>query len=225
MKQPLNEFSIIAKYNQKMSQKRLVLDRKYSKMINLRKEKLEARKQREIEKFERKWKKAMERELYNLTHKRQKKEPKDKSVAKVKKEALRLVQRYAKLKRAVWSTEWPMIFLVDKMKWVMLDRNVHWGHCYWQKNHPWLAFDLENIRPIHYITNRTQNDQDAERIKNLPKETQDYLNEKKEDKTAKRKDRDRRFYEEIIEQYKPLVEAEEIRLWINIISQNKENGI
>lgn len=37
-----------------MNQKRLVLDRKYSKMLGLRKEKLEARKQKEIDRFERK---------------------------------------------------------------------------------------------------------------------------------------------------------------------------
>jgi hypothetical protein len=47
----------------------------------------------------------MEIELHNLTHKRQRKEPVDKTVSKLKAKALSEIQRYAKLSRAVWSTE------------------------------------------------------------------------------------------------------------------------
>jgi hypothetical protein len=49
-------------------------------MLGLRKDKLEARKQKEIERYEKKRKKSMEIELHNLTHKRQRKEPVDKTV-------------------------------------------------------------------------------------------------------------------------------------------------
>ena len=184
-------------------------------MLLNRKEKLEAKKQREIARYESKWKKAMERELHNLTHKRQRKEPVDKRVGKLKAKALSLIQRYAKLSRAIRSTEWPKIFLVDKQKRVNLNKNVHWWHCFWQKNHPQLAFEVRNIRPIHYITNRTQSDQDAQWIVNLPKEDQEYLKEKSKNKSEKRSERNRQFYEAIIEKYTKLVEIEEERLAIN----------
>ena len=105
MKKQLTELEVIAKRNKKMNDKRLVLDRKYSKMLGLRKEKLEAKKQREIERYERKRKKSMEIELHNLTHKRQRKEPVDKTVGKLKKKALAEIQKYCKYKRAVWSTK------------------------------------------------------------------------------------------------------------------------
>ena len=101
MKQQPNEFTIIAKYNQKMYNKKLVLDRKYAKMINLRKEKLEFKKSKEIERFKKRRKKAMETELHNLTHKRQRKQPKDQTVSKVKAKALTEIQKYTKLSRAV----------------------------------------------------------------------------------------------------------------------------
>jgi hypothetical protein len=104
LKQP-TEFDIISKRNKKMNDKRYSLDRKYSKMLLNRKEKLEAKKQREIARYESKWKKSMDRELYNLTHKRQKKEPIDKTVVKFKTKALAEIQKYAKLSRSVWSTE------------------------------------------------------------------------------------------------------------------------
>jgi hypothetical protein len=47
----------------------------------------------------------MEIELHNLTNKRKRKEPIDKTVGKRKEKALSEIQRYAKLSRAVWSTE------------------------------------------------------------------------------------------------------------------------
>ena len=95
-----NEFEIIAKYNQKMYNKKLVLDRKYAKMINLRKEKLEFKKAKEIERFESKRKKSMDIELHNLNNKRQRKQPTDQTVSKVKAKALTEIQKYAKLSRA-----------------------------------------------------------------------------------------------------------------------------
>jgi hypothetical protein len=88
-----------------MNQKRLVLDRKYAKMLGLRKEKLEARKQKEIDRYEKKRKKSMEIELHNLTSKRKRKEPVDKTVSKLKAKALAEIQKYCKYKRAVWSTK------------------------------------------------------------------------------------------------------------------------
>ena len=72
-----------------------------------------------------------------------------------------------------------------------------------------------NIRPIHYITNRTQSDQDAQWIVNLPKEVQEYLKEKSKNKSEKRSERNRQFYEAIIEKYTKLVKIEEERLAIN----------
>lgn len=214
-KKILNEFDIISKYNQKMSQKRLVLDRKYAKMLGLRKEKLEYKKAREIERIENKWKKCMERDLHNLTHKRQRKEPVDKTIGKLKAKALTAIQRYAKLKRAIWSTKWPMIFLVDKMKRVELNKTVHWWHCYPQSNYRWMMFNIRNILPISSRWNKKQLDTIGDRIVNLPKEEQEYLKEKsKEKKSEKRNMRDRKFYQEIIEKYEALNKVEEERLGI-----------
>lgn len=105
MKQQLTELEVIAKRNKKIDQKRFVLDRKYSKMLGLRKEKLDYKKARELERYEKKRKKLMEIELHNLTHKRQRKEPVDKTVSKLKKKALSEIQKYCKYKRAVRSTK------------------------------------------------------------------------------------------------------------------------
>jgi hypothetical protein len=45
MQKQITDFEIIAKYNTKINQKKLVLDRKYAKMIFNRKEKLDDRKE------------------------------------------------------------------------------------------------------------------------------------------------------------------------------------
>jgi hypothetical protein len=47
----------------------------------------------------------MEIELHNLTSKRKRKEPVDKTVSKLKAKALAEIQKYCKYKRAVWSTK------------------------------------------------------------------------------------------------------------------------
>lgn len=214
MKKQQNEFLIISNRNQKMNQKRLVLDRKYAKMLGLRKEKLENKKARELERAEKRLKKLMEIELHNLTNKRQKKIPEDKTIKICKKNALAEIQRYAKLSRAVWSTEWPMIFLVDKMKRVPLDKNVHGWHCYPQSNYAGLAFCVDNIRPISWMWNKKQLDMVGLWVNNLPKDIQEELEIRSQDKTEKRSMRDRKFYQEIIEKYQELNRIEEIRLWI-----------
>ena len=103
--QETTEFSIISKRKQKMYNKKIVIDRKYAKMINLRKNKLEYKKARELERIENKRKKLMDIEIRNFTHKRQKKIPIDKTISKIKKEALTAIQRYRKLKQSVYSTQ------------------------------------------------------------------------------------------------------------------------
>ena len=213
MKQQPNEFTIIAKYNQKMYNKKLVLDRKYAKMINLRKEKLEFKKSKEIERFEKRRKKAMETELHNLTHKRQRKQPKDQTVSKVKAKALTEIQKYTKLSRAVLTDNWIVIQVMDKMEQVPLDSKVNGWHVYSQRNYPNLAFDIKNIRPITSWWNRKQLDTTGERIVNLPIKIQKYLI-KRSNEPKKKQIRNRAFYEWIIEQYKALNRVEEIRLWI-----------
>jgi|GEM_PF-4654622 len=103
--QETTEFSIISKRKQKMYNKKIVIDRKYAKMINLRKNKLEYKKARELERIENKRKKLMDIEIRNFTHKRQKKIPIDKTKAKIKREALTAIQRYRKLKQSVYSAQ------------------------------------------------------------------------------------------------------------------------
>ena len=120
-----NEFEIIAKYNQKMYNKKLVLDRKYAKMINLRKEKLEERKEKELVRFERKRKKSMEIEIHNINNKRQRKQPKDKTVSDVKKKALTEIQKYAKLSRAYRSGDLIYVRLMDTLDVVVLNKKVN----------------------------------------------------------------------------------------------------
>jgi hypothetical protein len=212
MKKQLTEFDVIWKRNQKMNQKRLVLDRKYAKMLGLRKEKLEARKQKEIDRYEKKRKKSMEIELHNLTSKRKRKEPVDKTVSKLKAKALAEIQKYCKYKRAVWSTKWPMVRLFDTMQWVKLDKKVHWGHLFPQSNYRWMMFDELNIYPISSWGNRKQLDTVGERINNIPKDNLVYIVERSKNKESiiyTRSD-----YEAIIEKYKELNRIEEIRLWL-----------
>jgi hypothetical protein len=212
MKKQLTEFDVIWKRNQKMNQKRLVLDRKYAKMLGLRKEKLEARKQKEIDRYEKKRKKSMEIELHNLTSKRKRKEPVDKTVSKLKAKALAEIQKYCKYKRAVWSTKWPMVQLFDTMQWVKLDKKVHWWHLFPQSNYRWMMFDELNIYPISSWGNRKQLDTVGERINNIPKDNLVYIVERSKNKESiiyTRAD-----YEAIIEKYKDLNRIEEKRLAI-----------
>jgi hypothetical protein len=100
------------------------------------------------------------------------------------------------------------------MKRLPLDKNVHWWHCYPQSNYAGLAFCVENIRPISWMWNKKQLDMVGLWVNNLPKEIQDYLEIKSEDKSEKRSMRNRWFYEEIIEKYKKLNKIEEERLGI-----------
>lgn len=213
MKQQLTELEVIAKRNKKIDQKRFVLDRKYSKMLGLRKEKLDYKKARELERYEKKRKKLMEIELHNLTHKRQRKEPVDKTVSKLKKKALSEIQKYCKYKRAVRSTKWPIVQLFDTLEWVKLDKKVHWGHLFPQSNYRWMMFDELNIYPISSWGNRKQLDTVGERINNIPKDNLVYIVERSKNKVSiiyTRAD-----YEAIIEKYKELNRIEEKRLAID----------
>lgn len=225
MKKILTELEVIAKRNQKMNQKRLVLDRKYAKMLGLRKEKLEYKKAREIEKFETKSKKSMDRELHNLTHKRQRKEPEDKTVGKRKAKALAEAQLYSKLSRAFFIGKELVIRLADKQTVVnLLDKegnirsDIQGWHCYPQKNYSQLAFDIKNIRPITKWTNWRQADTIGERKKNLPLETQIYLEEKSQEPKPLR---DGIWYREQYEKYKTLNDNILSAYWLHRWKQKK----
>lgn len=215
MKQQQTEKQIYYKRDQKIKQKLAVLDRKYSKMIELRKDKLEAKKEKECQRVYNKFSKLRDIELHNLTSKRQKKIPEDKTIWKVKSKALKEIQKYAKLSRAYIFWWVIMIFLYDKQISVVLDKKVNWWHVFSQRNYPQLAFDIRNIRPISSWGNRKQLDTTAERIVNIPDKDQEYLKQKSIKKLDKNTIRDRKFYIEIIEKYKKLNEIEEKRLLIS----------
>jgi hypothetical protein len=100
MKKELTEHQIYYKRDQKIKQKFAVLDRKYGKMIELRKDKLESKKEKECQRVYNKFSKLRDIELHNLTAKRKRKIPEDKTIGKVKAKALSKIQEYSKLKRA-----------------------------------------------------------------------------------------------------------------------------
>lgn len=212
MQKELTEQQINYKWDQKLLQKQAVLDRKYAKMIELRKDKLEEKKQREWIRSYNKFNRLRDIELHNLTAKRKRKIPEDKTVGKVKTKALAEIQKYAKLSRAFRTDKWIMIVVYDTMNQVPLDWNVNGGHVYSQKNYPQLAFEEQNIWPITKRWNKKQLDTTAEWKKNLPLNTQNYLEERSKDKSGKNELRDRAFYEEIIAKYKKLNENELLRL-------------
>lgn len=72
-----------------------------------------------------------------------------------KKEAFRLVQLLARLLR---SDNKGILRLVDTGKPVHY-KKAQWGHYYSKHNHPNLAFEIMNIRPISAISNKLQWDQ------------------------------------------------------------------
>jgi hypothetical protein len=100
MKQELTEHQIYYKWDQKIKQRLAVIDRKYAKMIELRKDKLESKKEKESQRVYNKYSKLRDIEIHNLTSKRQKKIPVDKTIGKVKSKALKEIQLYSKLSRA-----------------------------------------------------------------------------------------------------------------------------
>ena len=239
----LTMFELEKQWEYKLIQKEHSLDQKYGKMIRLRSEKLELKRTKELNRFLKKWEKGKKYAIKQLkeklkiqknkeinkliaTGKTKKKKirdttikyldlPKEETSMRIlKKKALAAIQKYAKLSRAVWSTKWPMIYLIDHQKWVKLSKNVHGWHVYWQNNNPGMAFLVDNIRPIHYITNKTQCDQVAERKKNLPTETQTYLENTSKDKSIKREHRTREFYQLVIAEYTSKNTIEEQRLYM-----------
>jgi len=214
MKQELTEKQIRLKRELKIEQKIAVLDRKYSKMIWLRQMKLEAKKEKEkcraLDRFYR----LMDIELHNLTAKRKRKIPEDKTIGKVKAKALSKIQEYCKLKRAVIIDGIIKIYVYDTMQFVVLDKKVNWWHVYSQRNYWNLAFLEDNIRPITSWGNRKQLDTTAEWRINLPKLIQRRLESKAMDKLDKNELRDRNFYLWIIEKYSALIEKEKFRLGI-----------
>ena len=134
--------------------------------------------------------------------------------AKRKQKALKEIQKYSKLSRAVYSTEWPKVFLTDKLVWVKLTSTVNGWHVYSQKNYPQLAFDERNIRPISSQENRRQGDTTAERKVNIPREDREYIEERSKDKSMKRKTYTHNDYVTIYEKYKAKNLAECSRLGI-----------
>lgn len=72
-----------------------------------------------------------------------------------KAEAFRLVQLLARLLRS--DNKW-MLRLVDTGKLVHY-KKAQWWHFFSKKNHPNLAFEIMNIRPISAISNKLQWDQ------------------------------------------------------------------
>ena len=72
-----------------------------------------------------------------------------------KKEAFRLVQLLARLLRS--DNKW-MLRLVDTGKLVHY-KKAQWWHFFSKHNHPNLAFEIMNIRPISAISNKLQWDQ------------------------------------------------------------------
>jgi len=214
MKKIKNEYSIKRKRENKIEIKKKQLDYKYSKMLDLRKEKLEDKKKKELDRFKRKYQKLMEIELHNLTHKRKRSIPKDKTKSKDKAKALKEIQKYSKLVRAKKTDKWIMVFVIDKQKRVPLDKKVNWWHCYPQSNFAQLAFDIDNIRPITSRWNKQQLDNIWEWKKYLPKEIQEKLEKKSKNKWLKWSMRDKNFYLQIIKTYKELNSKEEKRLGI-----------
>jgi len=136
---------------------------------------------------------------------------------KMKDKALEEIQRYAKLSRAGITSDWVFINIWDKSTpaIVELTKHVNWWHVYGQKNFPHMAFEIDNIRPISWFSNKMQGDQIAQWKVNLPMDIQNRLEILAADKESKNQIRDHKFFQDIIDKYKALNEIEYKRLGLN----------
>lgn len=140
------------------------------------------------------------------------------TLSKMKNKALSEIQLYAKLIRA-WTEMWlPTVYLVDKKAATHISQSVNWWHVYGQRNYPHMAFEIDNIRPISWFSNKMQGDQIAQWKVNLPEDIQDKLQAMSDNKSAKNELRNHTFYQNIIDKYKKLNEIEQKRLWIGKMS-------
>ena len=239
----LTEFELEKQWEYKLIQKEHSLDQKYGKMIQHRSDKLELKRMKEYKRYVKKWLREKKYAIKQLkeklkiqenkeinkliaTGKTRKKKirdttvkyldlPKeDTSMRILKKKALAAIQKYAKLSRAVWSTKWPMVYLIDQEKWVKLSKNVHGWHVYSKWRFSQMMFFENNIRPISNRWNKQQLDTTAEWRTNLPLEIQLELEAMSKNKLNKHIIHDSSFYQEIINKYDALNEIEENRLQI-----------
>lgn len=97
------------------------------------------------------------------------------------------------------------------------DYNVQAGHYFGKRNHPNLVFEPMNVRPITYITNKKQLDQEwlirkQQLVQIIWQEALYHLQamSKENDNII----RDKNYYQPIYEKYKELLKEEKRRLWI-----------
>lgn len=215
------KFKIKAKIDKQASDlqiklnKRCIAERlKYDKLIESQVAKIQNRYELKLQKRLKKISSQYDRSRIDKKKKILGKEVKKKlpTTNKMKKDALTEIQKYAKLSKAIWSTEWPMIYLVDKCKRVPLTSKVNGWHVYPQSNYRNMMFLENNIRPISNWWNKQQADNIAEWRFNLPKEIQIELEQLSKDKWEKRKLMDHNDYQMVIDKYKQLNEIEKKRL-------------
>lgn len=160
---------------------------KISRKIN----KIEKKKQREFDVFVR-----AEKELKPL---------KVKENAKYRaKKAKAEICKYSKLFRA--DENW-YVKLMDTGQYVYRNK-AQWGHWYWVKNNPHMQYEIDNIYPINWRTNKSQLDQVGNRLKNLDLKIQKKLEKLSKDKGLKEtaKGRKEEIHKAIYEKYKKLNE-------------------
>lgn len=228
------QFDLIREKNMRL------LDLKYGKMLATRQEKLNKKRLRETNRKRRNWeikkkfaikkqkeeekikrnKKINEEIAGGITRKKKLRNTEATLPSKLpqkinwKKKALKEIQLFAKLLRARNHEKKIIVWVYDKNCFEILDRRVNAWHCFGQHNHPQLAFDIDNIRPITSNMNRSQWDQDWNRIYNLPDDIQNYLRDKAKDKSEKRISYTDTDYIYFLEKYRRLNVEECKRLWI-----------
>lgn len=138
---------------------------------------------------------------------------KKENIRKIKQEAFKQVQKYAKLSRLL---EWWMLLQVDTWNIVPL-KKCQWWHIYWKKNFPHMAFKELNIRPISSRCNKAQGDMVAWWIEKtwMTKKQIKRLKNLSEDREAKNRVLCWDFYREQYAKYKKLNDKIEQRLLDN----------
>ena len=132
---------------------------------------------------------------------------------KMKTMAFNKFQLYCRLSRC--DNDW-FLTLIDSWKRVHY-KKAQWWHYFSKKNYPWIAFDTDNCRPISWITNKLQSDQEGlfwqrNLISHIWYERFDALVSRSRQKEHKILTID--YYRDMFDNFDTLVVKEKNRLWI-----------
>ena len=143
--------NIISKKKEELEKRKVSLEEKKQENIKLYAEKQSIKYEKLLRKIEKNKLRELDKQVRKVAGKKplKKKMP---SEAKRKEKAYQQFQKFCKLIR---MDKYGYVVLADTWEKVFWNK-CQWWHYYSKRNYPQLAFELDNVHPITWITNRLQ---------------------------------------------------------------------